>query len=260
MTNWRGGVYDKYRELCLQAATQDQIFSGFKGNPLYKPILEHVSYHQGLQYLNRIKSSSSEVYTEENFNKFRQNDDVGSPDVFCDTEFGKISATTLRYINVLMDIHNIFGDISVCNLVEIGAGYGGQTKIINDMFSDVNFTVVDLLEPTKLQERYLSEFNISPEFISAQELYEKDGFLESDIVISNYAISEISLENQDVYINKILKYSKEGYMICNGGRGERNNRNHQQWEMSLKSIGKNVFTQNEEPSTGSSNKVFAWKK
>ena len=68
MTNWRGGVYDKYRELCLQAATQDQIFSGFKGNPLYKPILEHVSYHQGLQYLNRIKSSSSEVYTEENFN------------------------------------------------------------------------------------------------------------------------------------------------------------------------------------------------
>lgn len=258
MDNWKGRHYDIYRSFCYEASINDEVYAGFKSRPEYKPILEHVSQAQGLQFLQKIKSYGT-IYSQQNFDKFKLSDKIGAPDTFCQTDFGAVSASTLRYISVLCDLVFHFGDLSGLHIVEVGGGYGGQIKIINDVFDDVTFTTIDLSEAISLQKRYLSDFDITADFISAEAFCAGTDSIDGDLVISNYAISEVTLSNQVSYTEKLLCYAKRGFLICNGGRGERKNRTSEDWEASLAKIQKEVLVFPETPQTGGSNKVFVWK-
>ena len=71
----------------------------------------------------------------------------------------------------------------------------------------------DLPESNMLIEKYLNKNNISnfsTRLISEQ--IEKEEF---DLVISNYAISEIRRDIQIEYFNKIIMNSKRGYLTLN---------------------------------------------
>jgi len=43
-----------YKEFCTIATQNDEVFKSFKINPTYNGILEHVSYEQGLLYLQYL--------------------------------------------------------------------------------------------------------------------------------------------------------------------------------------------------------------
>lgn len=201
----------QYKNVCINAANDDECFKAFKNNPIYNGILEHVSKEQGDLYLEYIKNNSPELLY--NIEEFKKNDTYGGTILSTYQGIGEISPSTLRYIKVLSDLKNIFGSLDGKKIIEIGAGYGGQCLIINKLFKPSEYAILDLDEASALSKRYLLENNIQPRIIGIQDIENLDE--DFDIIISNYAYSELTKELQDIYYNKIISRSKNGYLTYN---------------------------------------------
>jgi hypothetical protein len=98
-----------YPDFCIKASTDLIIFSNFRGNDIYRQILEHVSYEVGLEYFGEIKKNKFDLL--KNIELFKQNDELGNPELFDYPEIGKISPSTLRYIKVFVDLISFFKQI-----------------------------------------------------------------------------------------------------------------------------------------------------
>lgn len=199
-----------YREICRLASQDDAVFKIFKKHKDYRNVLEHVTQKQGQAYSDIIKKEGKDFLSY--FPKFKENDKFGSPVTF-HYRVGKFSPTTLRYIKVLVDLKNIFGSLNGMDIIEIGGGYGGQCKIISDLFKFKSYTLVDLDVVLLLAQKYLTKLGVKKvNFLKPDEIRKKK---EYDLIISNYAFSECTKEIQDKYINKILNKAKRGYITYN---------------------------------------------
>jgi putative sugar O-methyltransferase len=194
----------------LKASENNQVFSNFRQSSELISILEHVSSKQGEQYLQYVLESK--YFSIQEIKDFC-NEIIGNP-VKTDFELiGKASPTTLRYIKVLGDLEKYFGDLSNYIISEIGIGYGGQARLITSKFSPKKYNLIDLDEVLKLGKKFLESstsyesFNYTSGNI-AENIY-------TDLLISNYAFSELTRSVQDDYFDKIVKHSKKGYVIYN---------------------------------------------
>lgn len=196
----------EYRDFCQMAAKSDTIFATFKTNPVYTRILEHVSDRLGAEYAARIKQKMP--HYDMHMEAFKKNDLWGGPHRYFYAGFGMISPTTLRYINVLCDLIEHFGSLTGLRIIEIGTGYGGQCKILQDVFDVQSYTLVDLPEVLELNKRYLSNFNAKYTPWDGKDM-------QHDLVISNYAFSELCLDLQMEYINGLFSHARHGYITMN---------------------------------------------
>lgn len=212
MSDWNvsSNVMANYLNVCKNAAENDEAFQAFKRAPGYKMILEHCSLALGHSHLRNVKKKNPELLENK---KFLQNDLLGTPEVF-DFGFATASPTTVQYISVLANLISLFGDLTNYSIVEIGAGYGGQAKVIGDRFEISKYMMIDLPEAALLQNRYVKELDVKK---SAAYSFENFPHQDSyDLVISNYALSEVLDPLQTEYVEKILLKSKHGYLTCNG--------------------------------------------
>ena len=202
-----------YLTIVEQALTNKKKFNNFKSNVFYKDILEHVDYQNGLKYLNIIKRDSNLL---NNIDKFLINDEIGNPLRYYYNDLRKkISPSTLRYIKVASDIRKIFkGEIH--NIVEIGCGYGGQYLILDQVMKINNYTLMDLYSVNKLIEKYL-EYHLLNSSYETKTINQLKNNKKFDLVISNYAFSELPPLTQINYIKKVLLNSKNGYLTMNSG-------------------------------------------
>ncbi len=200
-----------YPEFCAQAAQNEALFSQFKRHPIYVSVLEHVTFEQGRKYLDEIKRQTPELLDQ--IDLFKKNDQIGNPKTYFYKETGMISPTTLRYLKIASDLKKQFGNLDHFSIIEIGGGYGGQCKIIADLFHFKKYTIIDLEGPLLLTQRFLHEMNVrNVEFATPDESTFQETF---DLVISNYAFSECTFQTQKYYIEHILSHSKRGYLTCN---------------------------------------------
>ena len=235
-----------YPKFCGIAAKEDLIFQDFKRNPVYQHVLEHLDFKQGLDYLEVIEQSYPFILDK--LEKYKENDSLGNPVTYSYGEnYGVLSPTTLRYMKIAGELVFLFGDLSHKKIIEIGGGYGGQCKILSDLIGFYRYTFIDLPECCLLTEKYLNSLNIKNiHFINTLEFsnsnlqnpnneiflaeqndsikpFQTVSTLENptsneisyDLVISNYAFSEVTIDEQMNYITKIINNSKMGYMICN---------------------------------------------
>lgn len=199
--------YNKYLKVCLDASKDDNVFKSFKSNPNYMWVLEHVSYGQGLVYLEEI--IKDQEVSLDNMRAFATNDNIGLPVTYPYNEINmKISPTTLRYVKVLSDLIKYFKSLDGLNIVEIGGGYGGQCKIIHDVFRPASYTMIDLPEVLLLTDKYLKKHNINA------KMEDKNHDVHYDLLISNYAFTEFSREHQLSYLD-VIHRSSGGYITCN---------------------------------------------
>ena len=203
-------VATKYLEVCSLASTSEDVFNGFKKNSSYTPILEHASKEVGDDYLINIKKLCPELL---NFEKFFDNDKFGNPNV-CDFGFKTCSPTTLAYIHVLANLKNLYGSLDNYNIIEIGGGYGGQSKIINDYYNINSYSIVDLYEVTLLQNKYIEKLNIPNTKTFTSLSYPTTQTF--DLVISDYAFTEVTDPLQSEYVKNIVLNSKHGWIASNG--------------------------------------------
>jgi len=208
-------VIKDYIKACEDAALYDAAFDCFKRDPRYTAILEHVNKNIAINYLEKIVQDGNDHLI---FNgSFFDNDKLGDPEITNFQLFGldiRASNSTIQYIGVLSNLIKKFGSLEDFRIVEIGGGYGGQCKIIQDQFKISSYDIFDLPQVNLLQEKYLK---ILGQFKCVEVFSELDfAPTNYDLVISNYALSEILEPLQTEYVEKILLNSKHGYITCNG--------------------------------------------
>lgn len=201
----------EYVAAVTHAVNNYDAFVNFKKHPAYAGVLEHASYEQGAICLEVIKKQSPEIL--ENVEKYKENDLVGgsSPQEY---PIGRISPSTLRYMKVASDIKVLFGNVE--KVAEIGIGYGGQMLVLDRTIKMTEYHLFDLQPVLRLTEKYL-EHHILNSSYRTTTLNQHKGDVEYDLVISNYAYSELPKELQKKYIEKVLSKAKRGYLTMNSG-------------------------------------------
>lgn len=248
--------YGKYTEYCEIASLNPNEFQNFKRSPLYRCILEHATEKQGAEYLNYICKNYQ--FLTPYLNKFKENDQIGSPVTFEYPGFGFFSPTTLQYVRILGDLKSKFGSTSNLKIIEIGGGYGGQCKILNDLDGFTAYTIVDLRGPLQLAQKYLKAHNIDNVSFSLPEEVEKPG--NYDLIISNFAFSEIDRKEQIEYLNKLIKKIPMGYMIINfiNPLFKIDTMSIDEILYFLEEENRNFLLEKEDPPTGNHNIVLSW--
>ena len=203
-----------YVSAVQKAVRSYKSFSSFKKNLDYQAILEHVSKEQGERYLEIIKKDSPSLLME--IELFKDNDLVGDPAVFEYPDIGAISPTTLRYVKVASDLMKLFGNQIGERIVEIGAGYGGQALINDRIFKIKEYELLDLPPVLNLVSKYLDSHILNCAY-KISTLNQKTGDDKYDLIISNYAFSELPSQLQIKYIEKVISKCKKGYLTMNSG-------------------------------------------
>ena len=245
--------YYKYEQICKRATEDDEVFKVFKNHPDFTYMLEHVTHQQGLEYIEEIKKLHPKLL--KHIECFATNDSLGSPQTYWYSELNmNVSPTTLRYIKVLADLMVCFGDLSGLDIVEIGVGYGGQCKIINDYFVPKSYTLIDVDDVLALANRYLICHGIENIRLRGHRDASEARY---DLCLSNYAFTEISRQNQDFYAWKIVKNSQKGYMTCNflDQRSQDGGMSRDE----IFNLKENGFFVPEEPLTSPHNAIYLWK-
>ena len=201
---------DAYLDVCRRAPMDPTVFAGFRRDPGYTRVLEHVSEEQGRQYL-RLLSRDGRALA--NLQEAVKNDALGRPRTMRLDSGLEISPTTLRYLKVADDIERMFGGLDGASVVEIGVGYGGQCRLLDMLFTLKSYTLLDLRPVLNLAETYLSHFPLrtAVSFVTMNELAPRP----YDFAISNYAFTELSRDIQQTYYQKVLRQSGMGYITYN---------------------------------------------
>lgn len=166
----------------------------------------------------QILQSRAVNFTENDWLHFLRNDSIGNPFIAeYNFDGSRVigSPTTLRYIKVLVDIVTLFDVNSLQTVTEIGIGYGGQCRILSDALTIERYNLIDLPEALALAEKFLTTLNHSGDtrYIDGTHLYHD---VPCDLLISDYAFSELTKPVQDVYIEKILSKARAGYVTWDG--------------------------------------------
>lgn len=241
-----------YLKLVNRGIANKQKFRSYFG---YRQILEHVTYSQGLQYLNRIREldlvSNEEIYSLPHL------DVIGKPRVFDYEELGYKSPTTLRYFSVASELREIFGTNLGENIAEIGAGFGGQAIVLDKLFKIGSVTIFDLPDVNTLISSFVRQFDCKSKFYFKSEPERLNPKI--DFVMSNYAFSELPRELQLTYIEELLTQSPKGYMIMNSGKSNLTGRSNGKINFEeLKAAIPGLQLGPEIPNTGPDNYVVYW--
>jgi putative sugar O-methyltransferase len=243
-----------YPAFCKRAAADETVFEHFKSNPIYQQILEHVSFKTGREYLDVILRMDPSIASL--FDKFRENDSIGNPVIYHYDRHGWFSPTTLRYIKVACDLKKQFGDLSKMHIIEIGGGYGGQCKILADLTGFASYTIIDIPDALALTGKYLSLLEIqNVHYIENKKLEEVKSY---DLLISNYAFSEIDRVEQELYLKYVIGPTKNGYMTMNFGTQYLGSIPIEELVPILLSTKKKPQVQKEYPNTHPTNLIVSW--
>lgn len=200
-----------YTEFCKRCVNSQTAFANFRKASPYTEIVETVGFLGGQEYLIELQKNAPQFYFH--LNKFKTSDKIGNPATYHYDRVGFIAPTTLRYIKVAFELEQLFGSLTNRSIVEIGGGYGGQCKIIADLFAFTSYTIVDLPEALGVAKKFLAAQGVkNVTFLTPDQLPSDGSF---DLVISNYAFSECYSDIQTYYVKNIMSKIQNGYCICN---------------------------------------------
>lgn len=175
----------EFLDFCELAASNEEVFKTFLDNDRIKTIIEN----------------STEEYKEKTTEWFRKNS-LGIP-------FVELTPTMIRYLYTSLLCFKIFkASHSNIDIVEIGGGYGGQCKILYDLYPPESYSIYDIPQVQKLQARYLKDFGIKP--ILPYGIPEAP---EHDLLISWCAWSELDVNTRKEYVEKVILKAKR-FIIC----------------------------------------------
>ena len=225
---WPGG----YAMACLEATHRPGRFDEFKQDPRFTTILEHGSKEEGAAYLHLIRRSKAAwMLAPRLLEAYKENDSLGGAEVHDYGEnVGHISVSTLRYIHDAAALYLAFGPLDGWRVAEIGGGYGGLAKVLTDTWHLHSHTIFDIPAAVGLVRRYMKAVSPRSPVIArsgASLAHERregetgatgaDGRDDHgyDLVVSNFAVSELSDEVQAMYAHKLLLPAKRAFLTLN---------------------------------------------
>ena len=244
-------VLASYPSLCGLAATNMEIFNKFRSARVMVQALDHVSIDQGNAYISEILNSRSwsETFTE----VLAHIDKVGRPRKFRFNPYGTFSPTLLRYLKVYVDLLKNFGSLKNLNIVEIGIGFGGQASLIGLLDKPLSYTFYDIPPVLELAQKFTKELDVPGNFTFIDGRNPEPS--NPDLVISNYAFSELNRDIQDQYLKNVVLPSPRGYITWNNLSTERLGGHSL---AGLIRLIPNSQIHPEKPNTGESNAIIVW--
>ena len=214
--------YPGYTEFCRRAATDDACFAGFREDPTYAAVVSSKLVYEGRDYFALLQQRG---FDPGFFASIAAHDRIGGVKLASFEAVGAVAPQTMRYVKVLSDLERLFGSLDGASIVEIGGGFGGQCAVIAKRFGFARYTLVDLAEPLQLARRYLETLSIANvEFARFDELPINGRY---DLVISCYALSELSRTAQVMHLQRVLLRARAGYLLWNN-EGMKQHRDWQQ--------------------------------
>jgi putative sugar O-methyltransferase len=245
-----------YTSFVASAIVSEKKLNSFRKDFRYRLILEHVDFALGFEYLRRLTPATLDFYRE-NVNLVNLSK-VGSPRVFFYPDLGWISPTIIRYLYVNQSLQRLFGESAIQNVAEIGIGFGGQAAITSKSLNVKRYSIYDLPVVLALAESTLEKAELLSSAFVNKSISQVE--LETyDLVISNYAFSELPEAVQRDYIAKMLGASRCGYITMNSGRSDFSGRSS--GKMSLTEITDllpSCEILEEDPKTGPDNYIIVW--
>ena len=201
----------RYKDALYLATTKDDAFAQFRRLAGLREIVEGVPDVVGRGYHEKLCAQIGHDALEVEWERITKNDKYGNPTLVELAPHGHAASTTMRYAwNVTdMDRHGVVLDEA--DIVEVGGGYGGLCRMIHEYYKPRSYTIVDLPEALALAKRYLAEFGIQPTLVSCYEYDQRP----IDTFISNYALTELSKDVQDKYVNQLMTHAVCGYVTYN---------------------------------------------
>ena len=216
-----------FPEFCYLAAKRDEVFRNFKVHPVYCQILPgrlfDYAVYIGAECLRSFLENPDFNIENVDWEKVLKHDSIGAPEMVtygvnhCGST-GTITCSQLtpRYIKVAADVFSMFDTQKIKVVAEIGVGYAGQCNVLMNLLPIEQYNLVDLPEVLLLAERCLTEIGLTENirYIDGTHLYHD---VPCDLLISEFAFSELVRSVQDVYLEKIILKSKAGYITWNDG-------------------------------------------
>lgn len=198
-----------YLGICRKAVVDDYYFQNFRSIPEYSHAVELPGGHPFADYLTR--NPSPELLSKSE--TFRKLDQIGSPETTSFPLLGSFSGTTLRYIAIADHIQKLFQLPENPKVVEIGAGFGGQSYVLSQVLNISKYYIYDLPEVEALIEMVVSCLEMDHVALLPLETALPEA--EVDLFISNYAYSECDRQTQIEYFERVMKKAVRGYVIYN---------------------------------------------
>jgi hypothetical protein len=232
-----------FRGLCGLAARDDDVFASFRTHPAMAHIIEHVNPEQGEQYLSLLRQHAPDLLAPKMLKRLRRFDQRGGGQPIAFGGGVELSPNTLRYAWVHSRLRHHFGGgeergwAAGWKVCEIGGGYGGQAALTLSLEPQIReYVLYDQPEPAALAARFLKEHPArrpsakagrqAPAPASVRTVGALEGEMGSvppaaedggpcDLVISNYAVSELSVSLQWEYAERLILDAKRGYFTVN---------------------------------------------
>ena len=205
---------EHYTQYAIQAATDDALFASFRSQFQENNYagIEALAPGWGIEGMEFIRKRAPDVLLQ--LERFMETDTIGEPER---QQYGDylLSTVVVRYIKVASDLLQLFGRLDGMNIIEIGAGFGGQCKILSDLFRFASYTLIDLPEVLNLHHRFLGHFGVRNVYYldpTREDWRASDHY---DLIISNYVYTELSETDQNIYYRRVLKNSQRGYITDN---------------------------------------------
>lgn len=185
---------------CETAGNDDNFFAKFRSDRTFLEVVEGSPEVAAIWNLKRLLKNRHFLAT---LPLIQRSDNVGTPRYIVyikdPTEPGRLcrlNPTTVRYANNAANCIEFFGPgiLAGTAIYEIGAGYGGESKVFNDYATTINglpittWTTFDLPSSYCLIRKFLAQFGYS---VNIETL---DTFVHAkspSLVISNAALSEM---------------------------------------------------------------------
>lgn len=250
-----------YAEFIAEVLKNSSSFSNFRREYAYRQILEHVSYRLGKSYLEKYLRIGIVPMNLDNY--LESVDRIGNPRKYSYEEIGQVSPTTLRYLATAAELCQIFElkKMPPPVITEIGIGFGGQLVALNQMIEIESYNSYDLRNVQELSTKFVSATKLMPDFekIIVHRDIENVPEMKSDLLISNYALSELPAQIQVEYLEKIARNAKCGYLMMNSGKKNVTGRSTGKLKIEdfLSAIpGAEIFPEN--PLSGPDNYLLLW--
>jgi putative sugar O-methyltransferase len=118
------------------------------------------------------------------------------------------------YLKVLVDLRDIFGNLDRLRIAEIGIGYGGQCRSVLQLHRVRHYDLFDLPTVNLLAQRFLETSGVDTSTLTFHD-GRAPKFCESDLLISNYAFSELRRDVQEAYMESVVSHATRGYVTYN---------------------------------------------
>lgn len=218
--NWRKTTYD--------CAVDNKLFAVFRRQKAVVEALEQNNHIVGLEHIHFFRRNKDHLVSKL-LPKIQGSELVGAPLRTITFNTGDLTLclnpTTLRYAKNWANILDIFGSNKILertNIVEIGAGYGGEAKVFFDLISGLNisrtnltYTIFDLPSSRGLIKKFLYCFGYRVTFCSLAKSNKKFKTENPTLVISNAAICEMHGELLARYLNEVVLKADMGYFMVN---------------------------------------------